>query len=48
MTTAKAAKEQYANSGRLIFPTHFPSPTGGNIERDGKAYRFAFCGEGEA
>ncbi len=35
-----------ANSGRLIFPTHFPSPTGGRIERDGTAYRFVYDGEG--
>ena len=34
-----------ANSGRLIFPTHFPSPTGGRIARDGAAYRFVFDGE---
>jgi len=31
--------------GRLIFPAHFPSPTGGTIERDGKDFRFTFCGE---
>lgn len=35
-----------ANSGRLIFPTHFPSPTGCRIERDGAAYRFVYDGEG--
>jgi glyoxylase-like metal-dependent hydrolase (beta-lactamase superfamily II) len=35
-----------ANSGRLIFPTHFPNPTGGRIERDGAHYRFVFDGEG--
>jgi glyoxylase-like metal-dependent hydrolase (beta-lactamase superfamily II) len=34
-----------ANSGRLVFPTHFPSPTGGRIERDGSHYRFVFDGE---
>ena len=34
-----------ANSGRLIFPTHFPSPTGGRIERDGASYRFQFDSE---
>jgi glyoxylase-like metal-dependent hydrolase (beta-lactamase superfamily II) len=32
----------HAGSGRLIFPNHFPSPTGGTIERDGAAYRFVF------
>jgi glyoxylase-like metal-dependent hydrolase (beta-lactamase superfamily II) len=35
-----------AGSGRLVFPTHFPSPTGGTIERDGAAYRFIYDGEG--
>jgi glyoxylase-like metal-dependent hydrolase (beta-lactamase superfamily II) len=35
-----------AGSGRLVFPTHFPSPTGGTVERDGTAYRFVFDGEG--
>jgi glyoxylase-like metal-dependent hydrolase (beta-lactamase superfamily II) len=35
-----------ANSGRLVFPTHFPNPTGGRIERDGEAYRFVYDGEG--
>jgi glyoxylase-like metal-dependent hydrolase (beta-lactamase superfamily II) len=38
--------QEYAGSGRLVFPAHFPSPTAGFIERDGKAYRFAFWGEG--
>ena len=36
---------EHANTGRLIFPAHFPSPTGGTIERDGKAYDFTYCGE---
>ena len=44
-TRIKFLKE-HAGSGRLVFPTHFPSPTGGRIERDGKAYRFVFDGEG--
>jgi glyoxylase-like metal-dependent hydrolase (beta-lactamase superfamily II) len=35
----------HAGSGRLIFPNHFPTPTGGRIERDGSFYRFAFDGE---
>ena len=37
---------RHAGTGRLIFPTHFPSPTGGRIERDGAAYRFVYDGEG--
>ncbi len=32
--------KEHANTGRLIFPAHFPSPTGGTIERDGKDFRF--------
>ena len=36
---------EQANTGRLIFPAHFPSPTGGTIERDGKGFRFIFDGE---
>ncbi len=38
--------KEHAGSGRLVFPTHFASPTGGTIERDGNsAYRFLFDGE---
>jgi len=36
---------EQANTGRLIFPAHFPSPTGGTIERNGKGFRFIFDGE---
>jgi glyoxylase-like metal-dependent hydrolase (beta-lactamase superfamily II) len=35
----------HANTGRLIFPCHFPTPTGGRVERDGADYRFTFDGE---
>jgi glyoxylase-like metal-dependent hydrolase (beta-lactamase superfamily II) len=34
-----------ADSGRLVFPCHFPSPTGGRIVRDGAGYRFVYDGE---
>jgi glyoxylase-like metal-dependent hydrolase (beta-lactamase superfamily II) len=37
---------EHADTGRLIFPAHFPSPTGGTIARDGKDFRFTFDGEG--
>jgi glyoxylase-like metal-dependent hydrolase (beta-lactamase superfamily II) len=37
--------KKHADSGRLVFPTHFPSPTGGIIVRDGADYRFVFDGE---
>ena len=33
---------EHAGSGRLVFPAHFPSPTGGTIERDGNGFRFIF------
>jgi glyoxylase-like metal-dependent hydrolase (beta-lactamase superfamily II) len=36
---------KHADSGRLVFPTHFPRPTGGTITRDGTEYRFVFDGE---
>jgi glyoxylase-like metal-dependent hydrolase (beta-lactamase superfamily II) len=35
----------HANTGRLVFPAHFPSPTGGLVERDGKDFRFTYWGE---
>jgi glyoxylase-like metal-dependent hydrolase (beta-lactamase superfamily II) len=38
----------HAGTGRLIFPCHFPSPSGGRLERDGADYRFIFDGEAEA
>lgn len=38
---------QHAGSGRLIFPSHFPGPSGVTIERDGADYCFAFDGEVE-
>ena len=37
---------EHADTSRLIFPAHFPSPTGGTVERDGKDFRFIFDGEG--
>ena len=36
---------EHAGSGRLIFPTHFPSPTGCTIERVGRPTDFIYCGE---
>jgi glyoxylase-like metal-dependent hydrolase (beta-lactamase superfamily II) len=40
--TRKAFLERYADTGVMIFPAHFPSPTAGYIERnlDGYSYRF--------
>jgi glyoxylase-like metal-dependent hydrolase (beta-lactamase superfamily II) len=37
--------QTHADSGRLVFPTHFPTPTGGTIARDGADYHFVFDGE---
>ena len=39
--------KDHANSGRLVFPTHFPDPTGGMIVRDGTDYGFVYDGERE-
>jgi glyoxylase-like metal-dependent hydrolase (beta-lactamase superfamily II) len=46
--TRRAFLEQNAGSGRIVFPAHFPGPTGGTIERDADAYRFVYCEAGEA
>ena len=37
--------KKHADSGRLVFPTHFPTPTGGTIARDDAEYDFVFDGE---
>ena len=37
--------KKHADSGRLVFSTHFPKPTGGTIVRDGADYHFVFDGE---
>jgi glyoxylase-like metal-dependent hydrolase (beta-lactamase superfamily II) len=37
--------KKHADSGRLVFPTHFPTPTGGTIACDGADYHFVFDGE---
>jgi hypothetical protein len=47
-TTRRNFFNAHAGTGRLIFPAHFPSPTGGTIERDGADFRFKFCGEDHA
>jgi glyoxylase-like metal-dependent hydrolase (beta-lactamase superfamily II) len=33
---------RHCDSELLIFPAHFPSPTGGRVRRDGDHYRFEF------
>ncbi|MBX9844712.1 MAG: MBL fold metallo-hydrolase [Xanthobacteraceae bacterium] len=47
-TTRIGFFKAHADTGRLIFPAHFPTPTGGTIARDGKDFRFTFCGEDHA
>jgi glyoxylase-like metal-dependent hydrolase (beta-lactamase superfamily II) len=47
-TTRLKFFNDHADTGRLIFPAHFPTPTGGLIERDGKDFRFRFSGEAKA
>ena len=34
--------EEHAESGNLILPAHFPTPTCGHIKRHKNAYRFDF------
>jgi len=31
---------RYAGTGIMVVPSHFPSPSAGTIERDGRAFRF--------
>ncbi len=33
----------HADSNRIVFPSHFPAPVGGQIVREHDHYRFAFC-----
>ena len=44
--TRKAVFERYADTDTVIFPAHFPSPSGGVIRRAGPgSYRFDFVNE---
>lgn len=47
---ARATRQQFlaqhADTDRIIFPAHFPTPVGGRIRRHDDHYRFEFC-EGE-
>ena len=40
--TRRRFLEDHAGSDRMIFPAHFPAPTGGYIEKAGDAYEFRF------
>jgi glyoxylase-like metal-dependent hydrolase (beta-lactamase superfamily II) len=44
-TTRANFLAQHADSRTLVFPAHFPTPTGCRIHKDGSAYRVAFDGE---
>lgn len=41
--TRMAFLARHADSGVLVLPTHFPSPSAGTIARDGGTYRFRYC-----
>ncbi len=43
--TRIAFLERYADTDVVVFPAHFPSPTGGMITRQGDGFGFQFLGE---
>jgi glyoxylase-like metal-dependent hydrolase (beta-lactamase superfamily II) len=43
--TRRRFLDAHAGTNRIVIPAHFPSPSGGTIERDGDHYRFRFCDE---
>lgn len=43
--TRRAFLERHADTGMLIFPTHFPGPTAGRIETTAEAFAFRYIGE---
>lgn len=43
--TRLALLAEWADSGILVVPAHFPSPSAGYVERDGAAYRFRYAVE---
>jgi glyoxylase-like metal-dependent hydrolase (beta-lactamase superfamily II) len=43
--TRAAFLAKYAGSGTMVVPSHFPSPSGILIEREGDHYGFTFCDE---
>lgn len=42
--TRRAFLEQYADSGTLVMPAHFPTPSAGRIASAGRGFRFQFDG----
>lgn len=43
--TRRAFLERHADSGMLVYPAHFPGPSGGRIETTPAGFRFRFIGE---
>ena len=43
--TRRAFLDRHANTDTLVFPAHFPGPTGGRVESAGDAFTFRFMGE---
>ena len=43
--TRRAFLERCADTDMLVYPAHFPAPTGGRIERDGGEFSFRYMGE---
>ena len=44
-TTRRAFLERYADTGTVIYPAHFPAPTGGRIEGASEGFNFRYIGE---
>ena len=44
--TRRAFLAEHSESGALILPAHFPTPTAGRVVAAGEAWRFVFDGEG--
>lgn len=43
--TRRCFLERHADTGMLVFPAHFPGPTGGRIESAAEAFTFRYIGE---
>ena len=46
--TRGAFLDRYADSDALIMPAHFPTPSVGQIRREGETFHFAFVEEAVA
>jgi glyoxylase-like metal-dependent hydrolase (beta-lactamase superfamily II) len=43
--TRRAFLERYADTDVLVYPAHFPAPTGGRVEGSAQGYTFRYIGE---